>query len=890
MARRTWGLGIAAALAVGLAACGDGGGGDDDDGAPAPDAGLEADAAPPGPDMGPDLDGAPTPDAATDADATRPDVATSDARVPIRPDELPLEGPEDLPGPPDLASPVPAGRARAGRIDDEGERLRGPEAYCRVGDLRLDNAVISVCIEAESATGQLTSSGGSIIDAHRADRPGTDRLAQITVAPGFGEVTVERVGVVRDGGDGGPAVVRVVGHASGMQFVQSYLPGGLVPFPAKVTTEYRLAPDSDTVEVLSWLEADGERGGSIYLADLVYLGDQLRGIVPGSPEGPPPAGSFPFIGGEGPQVSYAWLDGRGAIDLFNIPISDAPFAMARQDNIRLEPGDVALVRRALRVGTGDAESLRRPGEAARPVAVSGPPGARVDVRDGAGLAATTVVLDGEGRGTVRLEAGAYRAQVVGWAGGVAPPAEFAVGEGEAEVTVTAPAPARVRWHVRDPQDRPLGARLRLTGPDEITVFVVGDAEALVPAGEWIATTTRGWHFTADERPLSLEAGGEAEATITLEEVIATPGWASGEFHQHAGPSLDSTVTVEDRVLGNVAEGVSFMTPSDHEMLYDYKGLVQRMGLSDRIGVPITGQEISPRITHIGAYGMPIDPYAGANGALPLAGKVDGRWKAFTVPELVAEARRRGAKVIQMNHPRADAGFFEHTGYTADRDVATLDPTRFTRDFNTVEVFNEKHFACQVMRDWLGLLNQGLRVTGVGNSDTHSVSQVPGYPRNYLPTAAQDATRITEEEVATALRNGAVTVGGGAFLDLPDGPLPGAEVRVEGGVLRVRVRVQTPPYTRVNRLIAFHNGRAVIDRTWDRPATDLVDFDETIDVPIDGDGPLVFYAEGDGGVRFVRPSQPTFAFANPLWADVDGGGVTAVGPGPIALPDGLELCR
>ena len=51
------------------------------------------------------------------------------------------------------------------------------------------------------------------------------------------------------------AVIRVVGTADGARIIQGVIPNSFIPPKLRVTTEYRLYPDTDTIEILSWLEA-----------------------------------------------------------------------------------------------------------------------------------------------------------------------------------------------------------------------------------------------------------------------------------------------------------------------------------------------------------------------------------------------------------------------------------------------------------------------------------------------------------------------------------------------------------------------------------------------------------------------------------------------------------
>ncbi len=847
------------------------------DGAVLPEAGVMGDTS---------VDGAPdaAPDAENRADEGPAVDAGPDAAPPLTPAESPTAGPEDLPGIADLTQPAPAGTARAGRVDADDERITGVEAHCRVGDFRLDNAVVALCIQAERSYGQFTFAGGNIIDAIRVDPAADDwldgdyfREAIHTIS--LGEVSVERMGIVRDGSDGGPAIIRTIGTAGGMLILQGVLPGSFVPPPVPVVTEFRLAPDSDAVEVLTWVEGVGSVA-RVRVADMLYFGDQTRDF----PEGLLLSDTPALLAAEGQGVSYGWSRPGGALGLFPLVGLDLPVIATQTDQVALRPVDTALFRRTLRIGTGDVESVRAPSAEAVELRITGPAGLRLDVE---GPESTRALLTDAGARTVRVVPGTYTLTAHGWPGGAASQ-EVEVGPDGAEVAFAAPAPARLNISVRDDGGQALIARLDLAGPAGQRLFVRGTRSVELPAGAWTLTTSRGWHYTVDQRAVELAAGEAVDVEVALEEVIPMEGWAAGEFHQHASPSLDSEVPVLDRALANIAEGVQFMVPSDHDVIYDYAGLVQRHGLADELAVPLPGVEISPVFTHIGAYGLPYDAHAGAGGAPPLPVEEGGRWRNRTVPELVAEARRRGARLIQMNHAREDSGLFVHTGYSPDSPIEDLPADRFTADFDSMEINNRTRDTCRLLADWMGLLNQGLRVTAVGNSDSHNVGSPVGYPRNYVPTAAADPRRVTADEIVAAVQAGRVTVGGGAVIDLPDGPQPGEELQIDDGVLPLRVRVRTPPYAAVQRLLAFVNGRIALEVPVEAAVEDITDFDGVIEVPVERDAHVIVLALGDDSLAHIDPGSPVFALSNPLWIDRDGGGVTPAGPVPVDMLD-LPMC-
>lgn len=841
------------------------------------------------PDQGAPRDGgAPTDTAAGGGGGA--DGGPPDAAPPVRADEQPTEGEASVAGAGDLTAAVPAGSARAGRVDVDAERLRGPEANCRVGDYRLDNALISVCIQDEDNYGIFSFSGGTLIDAHRADRPGTDLLQEIIVSPEVGAASAERVGIVRDGVAGGAAIVRVEGRAMPSRLIQGLLPGRFVPPDLRIVTEYRLAPDADTVDILTWIEGDRIAGRAL-LADVVLFGDRTHGFNPGTTREGVAANPTPYLAADGPDVSYAF-ESTGPLSFLSIPTSETPVTAITYGSALVRVGDQRLLRRRLRVGAGDVESVRTPPADAVPITLTGLPGAVLAVADQDGRAATRAVLDAAGRRTVSLTPGDYLVSTTrGFTG--APLSEHPVtvaAGGPAEVAVPLTAGGVLHVTAQDAAGAAIAVRLNLSNAagEELVRWAVDDASIPLPPGDWHVVATRGWHYEIAEADVRLVAGETTALPVVLEETLPFEGWTSGEFHQHASPSADSDVDPRDRVLSNVTAGVGFMAPSEHDIVWDFAGLVNAMGLAERITV-FQGTEISPLYAHLGAYPMPYQADQSGGGGVVLPLQDLGTWRWRHAPELVAEARRLGAEIVQINHPRSSpSGYLQTIGYAPGEPLDSLSPEDFTRDFNSIEVFNEADQFCEVMTDWMSLLNQGMRLTAVGNSDTHSVGQPPGYPRNYLQTLAPRPEGVQSAEIVDALRDGALFIGGGAVMDFPEGPAPGATVAPMDDAFSQRVRVRTPRWAEITHLYAFVNGALA----WETPVAAgieaVVDFDDVVRLPIAEDAHVVFVAIGPR-LRFVRGGQPTFAVANPVWVDADGGGITPLGNVAATFPH-LEFCN
>lgn len=155
-------------------------------------------------------------------------------------------------------TPTPIDGARAFRITDQADLLRGPLAHGRVGDYMLANSVARFVIQAPAqrdlySVGQY---GGNIIDAELIARPGTDNFLEIQPAVNLETViNAQTLEIVNDGTDGGAAIIRTCGPDDTLDFVNPSTIiediGGL-PFPASADdVDYDVEGCTDYV-----LEAD----------------------------------------------------------------------------------------------------------------------------------------------------------------------------------------------------------------------------------------------------------------------------------------------------------------------------------------------------------------------------------------------------------------------------------------------------------------------------------------------------------------------------------------------------------------------------------------------------------------------------------------------------------
>lgn len=113
----------------------------------------------------------------------------------------------------------------------------------------------------------------------------------------------------------------------------------------------------------------------------------------------------------------------------------------------------------------------------------------------------------------------------------------------------------------------------------------------------------------------------------------------------------------------------------------------------------------------------------------------------------------------------------------------------------------------VVDDWFRLLNGGVRVTGLGNSDTHdTVSIESGLPRNWVRSSTDLPHAIDPREIAASVKAHGVVASYGPFIRMSaNGAQIGETLRNAPGPVTVRVQVESPLWFDVDRLELYRNG-------------------------------------------------------------------------------------
>jgi hypothetical protein len=417
----------------------------------------------------------------------------------------------------------------------------------------------------------------------------------------------------------------------------------------------------------------------------------------------------------------------------------------------------------------------------------------------------------------------------------------------------------------------------------------------VRPGKYRAVCSRGIEYTITAEQIEVKAGELVEVGSTLIHALDTEGWASGDYHLHADPSVDSSIPLEDRVAHCAIEGVDIACSSDHNFVTDYGPYIAKLGLDGwvqgMIGLEMTTLEIG----HFNGFPLSYDPGPITKGAF--------EWSGRPPEALLTDLRALGKfgpenTVVQVNHPRDTIlGYFNNYNFNPDTgepedDDSLLAPKgpefgkdKFTYNFDAIELYNGKRFelmhsyrvpeilpsgkippleeippAGTVLRDssgkvafpggmedWFAMLDKGFIYTAMANSDTHSLEDEPGTPRTYVPVSDDTVGGISEVEIVAAIKNQRAMLTNGPFIRFEvEGSAchtqagvdllrtkcgMGEVVTANNGSVRVHVQNDMVPWMDIDRVLIYRNGEAV--RTIEGDKTTLAALDEAI--AVDGEG-------------------------------------------------------
>ena len=792
------------------------------------------------------------------------------------------------------------------QLKDGDPAIGGHNALARAGDYLIANERVRFVIQGEGRARSWIPYGGTLIDADivRPDGTGNDQFGELSVITGFIRAfRPDSFEVISDGSDGLTAQLRVHGRDWGVPLIDFLLK--TKPMELEVRLDYILEAGDNALKIITTVTNRGD-AKPVDLGDGLVWGNLLKVLTPGfgwGLEGLSAHGDFTCQMAVGDGVAYGFSPLEG---MLKIPIDQAdilPF-MGAEDSLRT--GESMSYPRIFIVDE-DLEGVRRRlaelnGEKRNALKVDI---ALADEQDAAEKA-ELVVLDSDGIPVsmaylpsqsveFELESGSYTLVTVqeGRPGGE--PVVVSIGEEGASSSITIPATGRIRYsiggdHFDGAVREGLPCRITLQAGAEADIHArvirriytaTGKGTFLIEPGEYTITAARGYEYEYIRQSITIGAAATAEFGGQLRRVVDTSGWLAGDLHVHSERSIDATIPVEERLVHLAAVGLEAGPITDHDTITDIDHLVDGLGLRDYLRV-FTGCEVSPPWGHTNGifmsdrddrplyFGVPW--YKGYDE--------DGLYMGgMTMPEIHEAMRREfDTKIIQINHPRTYNAYFNSINYNPALGFDALEEGAFDPNFDNLELLHMNGIDValeQILYDWYSLLNQGVYLTGVGVSDTHT-DDSPGDARTYYRTGEDDPNAATDECIIAAFKGHHALACSGPFIRAGIGGNGPGDTVVGAGPYDLSVEVQAPSWMPVDWVRVIVNGEQETEEAL--TGAEVLRYSGTITIDPRGADFWVVVLSGapEKTLDPVSPGQHVLTIANPIFVDVDGDGFEAPG--------------
>ena len=295
----------------------------------------------------------------------------------------------------------------------------------------------------------------------------------------------------------------------------------------------------------------------------------------------------------------------------------------------------------------------------------------------------------------------------------------------------------------------------------------GDYKIRLAEGNYTLQVSKGYEY--EVKTVVFEVKKESLAKIEEIQLKRIMDWRakdyiSGDLHQHSQFSKDGVNTVKEILYANVANGLDFGALSDYNTT---NGFDEWMSLADELNfLALPAQEITTQ---------------------------EGSYLAINTTELVDLTNISNEKIletmikniheqdglIQVNYPVQNPSFLEYASQFDAIEIwngQAMPPISNLSDLNETFTYNHK-----IKEKWFELLSLGIKLTALGNSDNHDISQdrelIPnsknevfnewisqgqydGTPRNYIKVSDKTIDGIIE-----GIRKGHVFITNGPLMDI-----------------------------------------------------------------------------------------------------------------------------
>jgi hypothetical protein len=277
-------------------------------------------------------------------------------------------------------------------------------------------------------------------------------------------------------------------------------------------------------------------------------------------------------------------------------------------------------------------------------------------------------------------------------------------------------PGSIHLQVTDTRNgKPLDARISIAeGQRPLVEFLgrttffteldrKGQLEAPIAPGDYLFTVSAGGGFLSQRRQIKVAVipGRGQAVNVAMTPLFDPPArqWYSADLHHHADQA-EAVTPPADLARSQLAAGLDLLFVSDHDSTVNHGAL---QAIADRRGTAfIPSIELSASWGHFNAY--PVVP--GRTLAIDTG--------TATIDDIIKEARRLGASVVQVNHPFIPYGYFTSLS-------AGVAPGGFNPAFDLIEM-NAAAPAddATVLHALWGFWNAGHRYYLAAGTDTHDV--------------------------------------------------------------------------------------------------------------------------------------------------------------------------
>jgi hypothetical protein len=435
----------------------------------------------------------------------------------------------------------------------------------------------------------------------------------------------------------------------------------------------------------------------------------------------------------------------------------------------------------------------------------------------------------------------------------------------------------------------------------------GSAVLYLDPGDYRFLAVRGIRDAIDEAAVTVDQ--DVAITLRVPQVVPTPDEVTADLHVHTGRSADAYISDRPRLDSLLAADLDVVVSADHTLpdsadfgVHSLPGVEARVGMS----LPVSGCRSGPEESagHLNVFPVTADPFPDTR--TPTFGAYLDAWR-----QRQAKYPHEGSGtdvLLQLAHPRGiqfeawsapspnthalfnTFGFDPGTPVDEGGNAWMTDPEKdgtIALDFDAMEIVNRFSWELylEVRQDWFALLDQGFRITGTGNSDSHAQEvELAGFPVNLVrvppPSPGQ---AVPAAAFVDAIQDGRVSVTNGPIVHLTV-EAGGASSRpgdlAHGAAVVAHVQVRAAPWVPVDELRLVVDG-VVVQRLDITPsATGSVDVQASFPLALTGDAWILAEAGVPLDVAplvpepyaLIAPGSAPLGFTNPVRVDADADGL------------------